>query len=547
MSGDRESGDRPSAPGDDDGEPTPARAPWPPPPDGAPAWLGASDATGADTRAPWLAPPTEAPAPLEAIAAAPAASPFVPELCDLAGARDPAQRRTLAEGIAALVSYAARLAGPTVVVDVALVDLVIAELGDRLSSQIDEILHHRSFQELEAAWRGLKFVVDQVDFHENVVVEMLNVSKQDLRDDFQDAPEIPKSGLYRVVYSTEYGQFGGRPYGVILANFELAPTPQDVALLQQCAAVATMAHAPFIAAAAPQFFGLDDYRLLPQIKDLASLFEGPQYTKWRALRDSDDARSVGLVLPRMLMRLPYGPRAVRVSAFEYEERVEGLHGAYLWGSAVFAFALRLADAFARYRWCLHIVGPSHGTVEGMPLEQHRALGPLQHKIPTEIVVTERREWELAEQGFIPLTYRRETENASFFSANSVQRVRTFAQSKEGKTAELNFRLGAQLPYLFIVNRLAHYLKVLQREQVGTWKERGDLERELNKWLMQFTADQEVVAAAVRSRRPLRKARVVVSDVAGSAGWYRVDVQIQPHVRWMGAQFSVGVVGRLDKE
>jgi type VI secretion system protein ImpC len=433
-------------------------------------------------------------------------------------------------------------------VDKAFVDALIAEIDSKLSQQIDEILHNPTFQKLESAWRGLKFVIDRCDFRENVKVEVVNCSKDDLLADFEDSPEVPKSGLYKTVYSAEFGQFGGRPYGAMIANYEFGPGPQDIALLQKCAAVATMAHAPFIAAAGPQFFGLKDFLNLPNLKDLKSLFEGPQYTKYNAFRESEDSRYVGLVLPRFLLRLPFGSNTVPVKAFNYEEEVVGNHDSYCWGNAVYAFATRIADSFAKFRWCPNIIGPqSGGSVENLPLHQYEAMGEIQTKCPTEVMLTERREFELSEEGFIGLTYRKDSDNACFFSANSVQKPKYFGQSEEGRAAEMNYRLGTQLPYMFITCRIAHYLKVLQREQIGSWKERADLERELNEWIGQYVADMDVVSPTVRSKRPLRQARIIVSEVAGNAGWYKVDMQIRPHFKYMGAFFTLSLVGKLDKE
>ena len=433
-------------------------------------------------------------------------------------------------------------------IDKALVDAMIAEIDQKLSRQIDEISHHPEFQKLEASWRGLKFVVDRVNFRENVKVEMLNVSKDDLLMDFEDTPEIPKSGMYKIVYSAEYGQFGGRPYGLIVGNYDFGPGPQDIALLQNCAAVASMSHAPFIAAAGSKFFGLDDFLNLPNMKDLKAVFEGPQYAKWRTFRESEDSRYVGLVMPRFLLRLPYGQNTVPCKGFNYEEDVIGEHQDYLWGNAAFAFATRVADSFAKYRWCPNIIGPqAGGSVEDLPLHQYEAMGEIQTKCPTEIMLTERREFELSEEGFIGLTYRKDSDNACFFSANSAQKAKYFGQSEEGRAAELNYRLGTQLPYLFITCRLAHYIKVLQREQIGSWKERIDLERELNIWLNQYVADQDVVSSAIRGRRPLRKAQITVEDVPGHAGWYKVDMKVRPHFKYMGAFFTLGLVGKLDKE
>jgi len=433
-------------------------------------------------------------------------------------------------------------------VDKALVDAMIAEIDQKLSRQIDEILHNPQFQALESAWRGLKFVIDRVNFRENVKVEMVNVSKDDLLMDFEDSPEIPKSGLYKLVYSAEYGQFGGKPYGMLVGNYDFGPGPQDIALLQNCAAVAAMAHAPFISAAGSQFFGLESYTDLANMKDLKATFEGPQYTKWQAFRESEDARYVGLTMPRFLLRLPYGQNTRPVKAFNYEETVVGQHQKYLWGNSAFAFATRVADSFAQYRWCPNIIGPqAGGTVEDLPLHQYEAMGEIQTKIPSEVLLTERREYELSEEGFIGLTFRKDSDNACFFSANSAQKAKSFGQSAEGRDAEMNFRLGTQLPYLFITCRLAHYIKVLQREQIGSWKERADLERELNKWIGQYVADQDVVSPAVRGRRPLRKAQITVEDIPGNAGWYKVDMKVRPHFKYMGASFTLGLVGKLDKE
>jgi type VI secretion system protein ImpC len=433
-------------------------------------------------------------------------------------------------------------------VDKALVDAMIAEIDAKLSRQVDEILHHAEFQKLESAWRGLKFVVDRVNFRENIKVEMLNVSKEDLLTDFEDAPEIPKSGLYKIVYSAEYGQFGGKPYGLLVGNYDFGPGPQDISLLQNLGAVATMAHAPFVSATSPSFFGLNNFVDIPNLKDLQALFEGPQYTKWQSFRESEDSRYVALTMPRFLLRLPYGSSTVPVKAFNYEEQVVGEHEKYCWGNSSFAFATRVADSFAKYRWCPNIIGPqAGGTVEDLPLHQYESMGEIQTKCPTETLLTERREYELSEQGFIGLTFRKDSDNACFFSANSCQKAKYFGQSDEGRAAELNYRLGTQLPYLFIICRLAHYIKVLQREQIGSWKERADLERELNKWIGQYVADQEVVSAEIRSRRPLRQAKIEVTDVPGNAGWYKVDMKVRPHFKYMGSFFTLGLVGKLDKE
>ena len=430
----------------------------------------------------------------------------------------------------------------------AMVDRMIAEIDAKLSRQMDEILHNAEFQALESSWRGLKLLVDRTNFRENIKLEIINASKQDLLDDFEDSPEITQSGLYKHIYTAEYGQFGGQPVGALIANYFFDPSAPDIKTLQYVASVATMSHAPFIAAAGPKFFGLESFAGLPDLKDLKDHFEGPQFAKWQSFREQEDARYVGLTVPRFLLRNPYDPEDNPVKSFVYKENVANSHEHYLWGNTAYTFASKLTDSFAKFRWCPNIIGPqSGGAVEDLPLHHFESMGEIETKIPTEVLVSDRREYELAEEGFIALTMRKGSDNAAFFSANSAQKPKFFGISEEGKTAELNYKLGTQLPYMFIINRLAHYLKVLQREQIGAWKERTDLELELNKWIRQFVADQENPSSEVRSRRPLRAAQVIVSDVDGEPGWYRVSLNVRPHFKYMGADFTLSLVGKLDKE
>ena len=430
----------------------------------------------------------------------------------------------------------------------ALVDEMIADLDKKLSIQMDVVLHNDDFQKIESAWRSLKFLIERTNFRENVKVEMLNVNKQDLIDDFEDSPEIVKSGLYKIAYTKEYGQFGGQPYGLIVGNFEFGTGSQDIKLLQNLASVSTMAHAPFIGSVNSQMFGLDDFKGLPNLKDLKSIFEMPQYAKWNSFRESEDARNVGLVLPHFLLRAPYGKDTAPAKSFNYSEAVGDGDNEYLWGNAAFAFASRITDSFAKYRMAANIIGPQGGgAVDDLPLYQYEAMGERQTKIPTEVLLSERREFELQEEGFIGLTMRKGSDNAAFFSASSVQKPKTFGNTPEGKQAELNYRLGTQLPYNFVISRLAHYLKVIQRENIGKWKSRVDLSNELNKWIRQYVSDQENPSAGVRNRRPLRKAQIEVTDVPGEAGWYKISLKVQPHFKYMGASFTLSLVGKLEKE
>lgn len=432
-------------------------------------------------------------------------------------------------------------------VNKSLIDQMLVELDKKISTQMDEILHDQQYQQMESAWRGLKLFVDRTDFRENNKVELLHVTKEELLEDFEFAPDTTQSGLYKHVYSSGYGQFGGEPTGAIVGNFAFTPSTPDMKLLQYMGALGAMAHAPFISSVGPQFFGIDSFEELPNIKDIKSTFESPKYTKWRALRESEDARYIGLTAPRFLLRVPYDPTENPIKSFNYSENVSQSHEHYLWGNTAFAFATRLTDSFAKYRWCPNIIGPqSGGAVEDLPVHVFESMGALQSKIPTEVLITDRKEFELAEEGFIALTMRKGSDNAAFFSANSIQKAKIFPNTKEGKEAETNYKLGTQLPYMMIINRLAHYVKVLQREQIGAWKERQDLERELNSWIKQYVADQENPPADVRSRRPLRAAKIEVMDVEGNPGWYQVSLAVRPHFKYMGANFELSLVGRLDQ-
>ncbi|ENM5854337.1 type VI secretion system contractile sheath large subunit [Vibrio mimicus] len=451
------------------------------------------------------------------------------------------------KGVAAFIENLIGSQNSAEPVNKSLVDQMLVELDKKISAQMDEILHHSQFQQMESSWRSLKLFVDRTDFRENNKVEILHVTKDELLEDFEFAPETAQSGLYKHVYSAGYGQFGGEPVGAIIGNYAFTPSNADMKLLQYMGALGAMAHAPFISGVGPEFFGIDSFEELPNIKDLKATFESPKYTKWRALRESEDARYIGLTAPRFLLRVPYDPIENPVRSFNYAENVSASHEHYLWGNTAFAFATRLTDSFAKYRWCPNIIGPqSGGAVDDLPVHVFESMGALQSKIPTEVLITDRKEFELAEEGFIALTMRKGTDNAAFFSANSIQKPKVFPNTKEGKEAETNFKLGTQLPYMMIINRLAHYVKVLQREQIGAWKERQDLERELNSWIKQYVADQENPPADVRSRRPLRAARIEVMDVEGNPGWYQVSLAVRPHFKYMGANFELSLVGRLDQ-
>ncbi|WP_413111690.1 type VI secretion system contractile sheath large subunit [Thaumasiovibrio sp. DFM-14] len=432
-------------------------------------------------------------------------------------------------------------------VDQSIIDMMISEIDQKMSKQVDEILHVKELQDLESSWRGLKYLVDHTDFRENIQIEMISVKQSELLDDFEDAPEVVKSGLYKQIYTREYGQFGGKPVGAIICDYQFTPASPDVKLMEYMSNVGAMSHAPVISSVGPKFFGVSSYEELPNLKDLKAIFEGPQYTKWRGFREHEDARYLGLTTSRFMLRSPYSVDDNPIKAFDYNENVSGNHNDYLWGNSAYALASRITESFAKYRWCPNIIGPqSGGAVHDLPVHNFESMGQIETKISTEVLISDRREFELAEEGFIALTMRKGSDNAAFFSANSVQKAKVFPNTPEGKNAEMNYKLGIQLPYMFIINRLAHYIKVLQREQIGSWKERGDLEAELNKWIRQYVSDQENPPAEVRGRRPLRAAKLEVTDVEGDPGWYRVALSVRPHFKYMGASFDLSLVGKLDQ-
>ena len=428
------------------------------------------------------------------------------------------------------------------------VDALIAEVDRRMSDQVNEIMATAPFKSLESAWRGVKYLVDSIDFRENTRLELLSVSKDELREDFENAPDIFDTGLYNLVYRSALGQYGGAPYGVLCSTYDFGPGAEDVSLLYSCAAIANMAQAPFLANADPATFGLDSYEDIPRLKNIASEFEeDARYAQWRSFRASEDARYVGLCLPRFMLRLPYGQREseLKVRDFGFVEDVIGHHDRYVWGPASIALTANIASAFAKYRWCANIVGPqAGGAVERLPLHQYEQGGKLVTKNPCEAPVDSNKELTFAELGFISLVHKAGTDNAAFFSANSAQRPKTFGNDEAGKAAQFNHTLGTRLPYMFIVSRLSHYIKQIVTDKIGRNIERADLERELNDWIRQYVADMDNPHPKIRAERPLREAQVLVEDVPGQPGWYKCSVKVRPHLKFEGASFELSLVGRV---
>ena len=413
----------------------------------------------------------------------------------------------------------------------------VAEIDGRLSKQMDAIMHHPSFRGLEGAWRGLAFLLARTDERENCEIDILNVGKQALLEEFEDVPEVTQSRLYELVYTAEFGQFGGKPFTLMIGDYSFGPTAPDVRLLQQIGAVAAMSHAPFLAGVAPSFFDIDSFSALAQLRDIKSILDQPRFAKWNSFRACEDARYVGLALPGFLLREPYGAN-LRATRFDYNETFTGRRQAGLWGNCAFALGTRMLASFATHRWCVNMTGQNEGRVAGLDAGRDG-------KIPTEVLIADRREAELASCGFIPLSVHKADGRVVFFSANSVQSADALAQLA-GRDADMGMRLGAQLPYLSVINRIAHYVKMMQREHIGSWSRPVEIERELNNWLKQYVADMDNPAPGVRGRRPLRKAQISVREIPGKSGWYLVDLSVTPHIRYMGSQFTLNATGKLDK-
>ncbi|QDF96471.1 EvpB family type VI secretion protein [Azoarcus sp. DD4] len=425
----------------------------------------------------------------------------------------------------------------------ACVDARIAELDAMISAQLNEIMHLPDFQHLEAAWRGLKYLVDASETGPMLKIKMLNASKRDLIKDFRHASEFDQSALFRKVYEEEYGTFGGSPFAALVGDFEFSRHPEDLFLLEEISHVAAAAHAPFIASAAPGMFGLESFADLGKPRDLSRVFETVEYVKWKSFRASEDARYVGLVLPHVLGRLPYGRATQPVEAFNFEEDVDGSdHGKYLWTNAAYAYASRLTSAFAQFGWLAAIRGvEGGGLVEDLPVHTFTTDdGEIALKCPTELSVTDRNEKLLSDLGFIALTHCKNSDYAAFFSGQSTQKPRSYNTD----AANANARLSAQLPYIFAVSRIAHYLKSIMRDKIGSFASRQSVQDYLNTWLAQYVLLDDSATQEAKSKYPLREARVEVVEVAGRPGAYRAVAFLRPHFQLDELTISLRLVAEL---
>ncbi len=425
------------------------------------------------------------------------------------------------------------------------IDARIAELDKLLSDQVNAIMHHPDFQKLEASWRGLKYLVMQSETSPMLKVRMLNASKKDLVKDFKSAPEFDQSALFKKIYEEEYGTFGGAPYAALIGDYEFSRHPEDFYLLDELSHVAASAHAPFVSAAAPGLFGLESFTDIGKPRDLSKIFDTVEYAKWKSFRESEDSRYVGLVLPHVLGRLPYGKDTVPLEEFNFEEDVDGTnHGKYLWTNAAYAFGARLTDAFAKYGWLAAIRGvEGGGLVEGLPTHTFKTDdGEIALKCPTEVAITDRSEKLLSDLGFLSLVHCKNTDYAAFFGGQSVQKAKTYNTD----AANANARLSSQLPYIFAASRIAHYMKSIMRDKIGSFASRENVQQFLNTWLAQYVLLDDSASQEAKAKYPLREARVDVVEVPGKPGVYRAAAFLRPHFQLDELTISLRLVAELPK-
>ncbi len=421
----------------------------------------------------------------------------------------------------------------------------IAQIDKLISAQLNEIMHAEAFQKLEGSWRGLHHLVFESETSTMLKIRVFNASKKDLLKDLERAVEFDQSALFKKVYEEEFGMFGGHPFGSLIGDYEFSNHPQDMSLLEKISTVAAAANAPFTSAASPQLFGWDTWNDMIEVRDLAKIFDRTEYAKWRSFRESEDSRYVGLTCPRTLMRLPYGSETVPTETFNFEEDVDGRdHKKYLWGNAAYSFGTRLTEAFALYGWCVAIRGvEGGGLVQGLPTHTFQTdEGDVAMKCPTEIAITDRREKELSDLGFIPLVHCKNTDYAAFFGAQSCQKAKKY----DTDAANANARLSTMLPHIFAVSRFAHYLKAMMRDKVGSFMSRQDCEGFLNRWIQNYVTPDDTASPATKAQYPLREAKIEVAEVPGKPGVYRAVAFLRPHFQLDELSVSLRLVAELPK-
>ncbi|NNB90241.1 type VI secretion system contractile sheath large subunit [Corallococcus exiguus] len=460
------------------------------------------------------------------------------------------EAQALTELLVDLIQTEEVVVGPNTVT---MLQVQIAHIDEELSELLNEILHDKDFQKLESTWRGLHSLVKNTETGPGLKLRVMHATQQELQEDLEKAVDFDQSALFKKVYEEEYGTFGGHPFSLLIGDYEFTHKPKDVALLTNLSNVAAAAHAPFIAAASPELFGLkdNDFTALDVPRDLAMRFEASDMIKWRSFRETEDSRYVTLVLPRVLMRLPYGKATVPVDGFIFEEdlSVDGnggdgakAHGKYLWGNAAWKLGERITHAFSLYGWCAAIRGfEGGGTVSDLPLHVFTTdSGEDAVKIPTELAITDRREKELNDLGFLALVYRKGDDKAVFFGSQTTNKPTKYASLD----ATANAQVSSMLPYLLAASRFAHYIKAMMRDKVGSFMTRGNVASFLNNWISDYVQLNDEASQDIKARQPLREARIDVTEVPGKVGSYKAIVYLKPHFQLNELNASIRLVASL---
>jgi len=426
------------------------------------------------------------------------------------------------------------------------INAYIAEIDRKLSEQINQIMHHADFQKLESAWRGLHYLVNNTETDQLLKIRVMNISKKELGKTLKryKGTAWDQSPIFKKMYEEEYGQLGGEPYGCLVGDYYFDHSPQDVELLGGIAQVAAAAHAPFLAAANSSLMGMESWNELSNPRDLAKIFSTPDYAAWRSLRESDDAKYLGLAMPRTLSRLPYGATTNPVEEFDFEEDTAGADSnKYTWQNAAYAMAVNINRSFKAYGWCSRIRGiESGGAVEGLPVHAFPTDdGGVDMKCPTEIAITDRRSAELDKMGLMPLVHRKNSDMAAFISAQSLAKPEEY----DDPDATANAALSCRLPYMFACCRFAHYLKCIVRDKIGSFSDREQMQNWLTNWVMQYVdGDPANSSEETKARKPLSAAEVVVEEVEGAPGYYTSKFFLKPHYQLEGLTVSLRLVSRL---
>jgi type VI secretion system protein ImpC len=430
------------------------------------------------------------------------------------------------------------------------IEEMISRIDHKLTAQMNEILHAPEFQQLESAWRGLHYLVFNSETDANLKIRVMNVSKNELYRNLRLYPGArwDQSPLFKQIYEHEFGQLGGEPYGCLVGDYYFSHLPTDVQLMRDLSKVASAAHAPFFAGAEPTLMGMDSWTELMNPRDLSKLFDTPDYAAWKGLRDSVDSRYMGLCMPRVLARLPYGAKSEPVEEFAFEEETDGHKGEkYGWMNAAYAMAVNVNRAFKEYGWTTRIRGvQSGGEVLNLPTHTFPTDdGGVDLKCPTEIAISDRREHELAKSGLIPIIHRKNTDKAAFIGAQSVYRPGKYNDDEKGRLAEASDNLSARLPYMFAVSRFAHYLKCMVRDKIGSTKEKAQLQNWLQEWILQYVdGSPDISSEETKARKPLAAAKVEIFENEENPGYYNARFYLRPHYQLEAMDIGLSLVSRL---